>query len=59
MTKKSKEQAVVGSFTARRVGTKGCEILDSDGRAVAWAIDEVLAVQIVSLLNLANAAGLV
>jgi len=38
-------------FTYRRSGSTGCEILDSDGNVVAWAMDELWAVVIVAGLN--------
>ena len=38
------------SFTFRRVGTMGCEIL-ADGGVVAWTVDEQWAAVIVGLLD--------
>ena len=59
MDAEAKEQAGLGPFTARPVGTTGHEILGPDGTVIAWVVDERTAVQIVSLLNLADAVGLV
>jgi hypothetical protein len=38
------------SFTFRRVGTTGCEIL-ADGKVIAWTMDEPWAAVIVALLD--------
>ncbi len=46
------------SFTFRRVGTVGCEIL-ADGEVVAWTVDEPWAAIIVGLLDGAEEGDLV
>jgi hypothetical protein len=44
-------------FFFRRIGTTGCEILDSEGKVIAWAVDEFWAVLIVAELNKAASRG--
>jgi hypothetical protein len=40
-----------GEFSVRSSGNIGQEILDHDGKVVAWTTDPVLAHRITSLLN--------
>ncbi len=44
------------TFTFRRVGTMGCEIL-ADGEVVAWTVDPAWAALMVALLNGAEHDG--
>ena len=39
------------SYTYRRSGTCGCEILDADGAVIAWTVNAEWAGRIVVLLN--------
>ena len=45
------EQQIVGPYTARRIGTTGCEIIDPDGEVIAWTVDDHWAGIITALLN--------
>jgi len=38
-------------FTFRRIGSRGCEILDPSGAVVAWSVDELWAVVITARMN--------
>jgi hypothetical protein len=42
-------------FSARRVASRGHEILDPQGKVIAWTVDEEWAAVIVGLLNRAEA----
>ncbi len=46
------------SFTFRRVGTMGCEIVNPDGEIVAWTVDPAWAAIIVALLDMVEQKGL-
>ena len=41
-------------YVARRCGTVGCEILNQDGKVVAWTVDSIWAARIVQLLEMAS-----
>lgn len=47
------------TYTFRRSGTTGCEILDLDGVVIAWTIDELWAAVICRLLSTADADPIV
>jgi hypothetical protein len=44
-------ERISDTYTYRQVGSRGCEILDLDGKTVAWTIDDYWAVTICRLLN--------
>ncbi len=46
------------AYTARRSAPL-VEVLDLDGKVIAWAVDAATAQALVALLNLAHASGLI
>ena len=47
------------TYSYRKGGSVGCEIINVDGEIVAWTISEVLAAVIVKLLNEAEFSHLI
>jgi hypothetical protein len=45
-----------GSYWIRTVGSEGQEVIDADGRIVAWTVDLARAIRIVEALEAQEAA---
>lgn len=51
-------EQLLSTFSWRRCGTTGCEIMDGDGKVIAWTVNETWASILVRLLEQVDEEGI-